>query len=451
MNKLNAADTTHIARLLSQELSAFEKNDVLSFLTGHVMDQSNGDESARIEWLKNVFCEVPLLDAGLDADKACRLFTFLLHDLYPDIKGYFSQELRIPFLMGVELVIRQLRELLSENSQQSNKLYRLQAITLSRLGAELTYTSDHDFAMQKLLSAVEIMQRLVAEEPSNKSFQRTLSNIFSNLGILEKDVSSETAHTWFEKSAAIRKLLLESEPENPFYMELLATSYCLLGDVAEHIESDAHFEGSIEYFLKNYRLCRQAVKIKLEDENYQYALSIACERLGCLRLQHDKPEKALRWFKKSYSVTERHYEANRDSRPKIDTYWVTCNLLGRTYSALGNVASAHDWLFKALEVAERLYSCDHNNIRYCGILAMACLNLAEELEGRHHETALKYFSRSLELTEARIRNGLRSIDYCKMAIAAHEGFERTNGEYASEASPNNRLAELKTLLDQISC
>jgi len=452
--KIDVNDSAQIVCTLSRQLSSSEKIDAVSILKAHLLDQSIGNELKRMAWLKNLFCEVPLLDMELDADKAIFLFTFLLNNLYPDIKGYFSQNVRIPFLMAVELVICQLRELLAHTQHQCNKLYRLQAMTMSRLGAELTFTADHDAAMKKLLSAMEIMQKLVVEQPNEAKSQRTLSNIYQNLGHLEKDVSSTAAFAWFEKSAVIRKQLLELEPGNPLNMDLLATSYCMMGDIEEHDNGNDDGSGGTQWFLKTYKLSRRVIAIKPEDEDYQFSLSLICERLGCLRLRQNKPERALKWFSKSYAITHQHYEANLNSRPKIDTYWVACNWLGRTYSALNDVASARDWFFKALEVAERLHALDHNNIRYCGILSMACLKLADELESSYPETAIKYFSRSLLLTESRIREGLRSIDYCNMSIAALEGLERTGKGHASPDSMacwKNRLVELQAMLDQISC
>ncbi|MDD2899033.1 MAG: tetratricopeptide repeat protein [Desulfuromonadaceae bacterium] len=452
--KLDVSDALQMLRILSRQLSAPEKADLLGQLKAHLLDQSIGNEYKRIAWLKNLFCEVPLLDMELDSDKAISLFTFLLNNLYPDIKGYFSQNVRIPFLMTVELVISQLRELLADSQCQCNKLYRLQAMTMSRLGAELTFTGDHDAAMKKLLSAMEIMKRLVVDEPNESKSQRTLSNIYQNLGHLEKDVSSTAAFKWFEKSAETRKQLLELEPGNPLNMDLLATSYCMMGDIEEHGNENDDGSGGTQWFLKTYKLSRRVIAIKPEDEDYQFSLSMICERLGCLRLRQNKPEQALKWFTKSYSITHQHYEANLNSRQKIDTYWVACNWLGRTYSALNDVASSRDWFFKALEVAERLYALDHNNIRYCGILAMACLKLADELESSYPETAMKYFSRSLKLTDSRIREGLRSIDYCNISIAALEGLQRTSMGHTSPDSltcQKNRLTELQKMLDQISC
>jgi len=452
-NSIDVSDSLQIVHILSRQLSASEKADLLVHLKAHLLDQSNGNETKRMAWLKNLFCEVPLLDMELDADKAISLFTFLLNNLYPGIKGYFSQNVRIPFLMAVELVISQLREQLAINSLQTNKLYRLQAMTMSRLGAELTFTADHDAAMIKLLSAMEIMQRLLAEEPNDGKFLRTLSNIYQNLGLLERDVSSTAAFMWFEKSAEIRRLLLELEPDNPLNMDILATSYCMLGDVEEHDEKAGGGDGK-QWFLKTCQLCRRAVAIKPGDEDFQFSLSMAYERLGSMRLRHNKPKNALRWFKKFYAITKQHYDASLNSRPKIDTYWVACNMLGKTYSALNNVASARYWLFKALEIAVRLHSLDHDNIRYCGIRAMACLNLAEELESSYPQTSMKYFSRSLELTDTRIREGLRLIDYLKITISALEGLERTSKDHASPDSSacwKNRLTELETMLDQISC
>ena len=452
--KVDISDAAHIVRILSRQLSASEKADVLGQFKAHLLDHSNDNELQRMAWLKNQFCKVPLLDMELDADKTIILFTFLLNNLYPDIKGYLSQNLRIPFLMAVELVICQLRELLADSQHQSNKLYRLQAMTMSRIGAELTFTTDHDAAMNKLLSAMEIMLRLVVEEPNEAKSQRTLSNIYQNLGHLEKDVSSTAAFKWFEKSAEIRNQLVELEPNNLLNVDLLATSNCMLGDIKELENENEDGDGGTLWFMKSYKLSRRVITIKPEDEDYQYSLSLICERLGCLRLRQNKPEQALKWFIKSYAITHKLYEANLNSRPKIDTYWVACNWLGRTYSALNDVTSARDWFFKALEVAERLHALDHNNIRYCGILAMACLKLADELESSYPETAMKYFSRSLQLTDSRIREGLRSIDYCNISIAALEGLERTSKGHASPdavACWKNRLVELQTMLDQISC
>ena len=452
--KLDVSDAVHTIHILSRQLSASEKADVLGHLKAHLLDRSSCNELIRMAWLKKLFCEVPLLDMELDADKAISLFTFLLNNLYPEIKGYFSQEARMPLLIAVEVVICQLRGLLAKNQHQCNRLYRLQAMTMSRLGAELTFTANHDAAMNKLLSAMEIMQRLVVEEPNEARSQRTLSNIYQNLGHLEKDLSSTAAFKWFEKSAEIRKQLHELEPGNLLNMDLLATSYCMMGDIEEHGNENDDGSGGTQWFLKTYKLSRRVIAIKPEDEDYQFSLSLICERLGCLRLRQNKPELALKWFTKSYAITKQHYEANFNSRPKIDTYWVSCNWIGRTCSAMNNEASARDWYFKALEVAVRLHTLDHNKIRYCGIRAMACLKLAQELESSYPETAMKYFSRSLELTDSHIREGLRSIDYCNISIVALEGLERTSKEHAtpdSSAYWKNRMAELQKMRDQISC
>ena len=79
-------DVVNIARYLSRDLSAQEKSDAVSSLKAYLLDNSYGSESDRAGWLKSIFCEAPLLDAALDADKAITLFTLLLTKLYPDIE-----------------------------------------------------------------------------------------------------------------------------------------------------------------------------------------------------------------------------------------------------------------------------------------------------------------------------------------------------------------------------
>jgi len=447
-----SGDVIQIARYLARDLDDSAKEEVLLSLKNRLLDASLGSEKEQFSWLKKLCCETPLIDTDLSADEVIRLFTLLLTRLYPKIHGHFSQNMRFTFLTDVELVIKQMPVFITLAQLQHNMLLRLQGIALSRLGYELIFTKNHEAAREKLNAAQAIIESICLEEPDNTKFMQTLSSVYENLGILEQDVSFSNAREWFVKSNEIRKQLVGIEPENPHFIDMLSDSYIFMGDIEEMSALDQSGHMSDEFYWKSYLLCKKLVAINPENDEFHRSLSIAYERIGNRRIG-TSPAKARQWFLKAYNIRKKQFQYERDSRSKIDTFWVCCNKLGQVHSTMGNMQMACSWFQEGLELAERLYSMDQKNIRYNGMLAIACLRLAEEMEKNCQPNARELFLRSQEITDGWIREGLCSFDYYNLAIQALEGLERIDSVvsiFGSTEKWSKRKEEIRIMLEELN-
>lgn len=439
-----------VVRHLARGLDDREKQVALQALRARLFSGDLADDGARAAWLQELCCAA-LLDTSLDAAGMVTIYSFLVSRLYPDIRAELSQGARLTVLEALELVLSTLEDEVPRSVDRCGGLKRLRALVLSRHGRELTNTVHHDAARHKLLEAVGILEELVRAEPNSAQLRCSLASALDRVGHLEKESSATAAFSWFDRAATIRAQLLDDDADNPVLMDLLGTSYCLLADAADHVNHESPDPRCLGWYLDSYRLYRRAAARCPERGDFRLSLLTLYDRLGSLRLRNGRPDRALIWFTKAYKAARRHHDEEPKSRLRLDTYWVACNWLGRTYAALGQPAVACDYLARGLGLAEQLFSWDRDDIRCTGILATACLHLAGELEETDAREAGHLYGRSFALTDPPLRDGLCSIDFCRLALAALAGLERVGCELTLMADVRfiSRKAELENLLARL--
>ena len=437
---ITSGDTLEIARYFKSDLNVKTKAEALHALKKRLLDASLGSEEEQLSWLKALFCVSPLMDTDISADEVIRLFSFLHTELYPEIWGSFPQDLLVTFLSDVELTLKHISELIQPSTQQHDSLLHLQGKILSQLGYDLTLTNKRNLAREKLTDSLDIMKNLVSKEPTNTGYNRTLSILFENFGNLEVHLSYFLASACYQDSSKIREKLVEMDPDNIGFILLLADSYFQIGDVEDMIEQtyekstcDVYFSDGIEHhievitadewFRRGYLLCKKLIAMKPEDCRCQRALSRAYERIGDRRL-NKYPAKALRWYLKAHIIKKKHLDNDSNSRVKLDDYWRCCNRLIRAFEETENMPQAIFWCYECLELAERLYAMDQTNFSSRFILAVACLNLAQELEKSYPGKARELYIRSNSILQSMNIKGLFSRYYLEVMNLAHNGLER---------------------------
>jgi tetratricopeptide (TPR) repeat protein len=141
----------------------------------------------------------------------------------------------------------------------------------NKLALFLRATGRRDEALISYEKAIEIGKRLVTENPTILDYQYNLAGRYHNLGNLQTDFGQfEAAMTMYQNAIEVSKRIVETNPAVPAYQDNLARHYCGLAKVLSAV-------GDTEKGLASYQKAL-SIRKRLVDESptvAQYRKSLA--------------------------------------------------------------------------------------------------------------------------------------------------------------------------------
>jgi tetratricopeptide (TPR) repeat protein len=140
-----------------------------------------------------------------------------------------------------------LQQQLTASGQVTPELQRSEAAALTESVVTLLTIGDTAGALTAADRARQILESLLATNPSNTNWQRHLSVSYENIGnVLEAAGQREEAFAAYQKSLAIRQKLADSDPGNAGWQNDLRSSIGSIGNLAYGLVLARNFASALE-------------------------------------------------------------------------------------------------------------------------------------------------------------------------------------------------------------
>ena len=253
-------------------------------------------------------------------------------------------------------------------------------------------------ALRRYEQLLALHERLVQAEPERVDLQRDLSNAYSSLSDLLRDLGQgKQAYEFLTKSLAIAQSLVQAEPESAELQSDLATLYNQMGDLFRVMGQG---EQALAYFSKSL-----AIRERLEQARPQHAdlrrdLSILYDYLGDLFRDMGQGEQALKFFMKALAIQACLVRTEPQRADLQRDLSILCGSLGDLYLDLGRRDKARDFFTKALDIAEHLAQVEPERADFQRDLSVSYMRLGDlYLDLGRRDEARDFFTKALAITE----------------------------------------------------
>ncbi len=232
------------------------------------------------------------------------------------------------------------------------------ALSLERLGDFWLLTRDFEKARAASEEALELRNKLVAENPDDKAENHALANLLDTQGeVYTRLIRHEDALATYERAYAIREKLFNEDSENQFYTRAMLATIDRLGD--------AYFNlNNMELALHWYELGRNQRRKMLEQDpenaRMERELALSYEKIGMVtRVLGEYPD-ALRILSESLAIRVKLLERNADSALALRDVMVTHSQLFNTYAQQENYPKCYEHLLAAQVIAQAMIDKNMN-------------------------------------------------------------------------------------------
>ena len=222
---------------------------------------------------------------------------------------------------------------MSELGRETVQLRYRKALMLIAFANNYGVLGNSEFRRQRAEAAVDILQQLTNERPSDTDFQFHLARAFTELGdALQSQGNPGAAVAQYEVSLFLNKRF--------GWEDNLAVSHERLGD---NLLRQGKLSEAKQHFLLNLNFYKRKVAESRFDPNALLGLSIAFERVGNILLSSGNKVEALDQYRQMLAINEqlsrsdpantewqRNPAAGRDNKQRqwdpLNVYWRTASL-----------------------------------------------------------------------------------------------------------------------------
>ena len=249
--------------------------------------------------------------------------------------------------------------------------------------------------------SIELMEELVAQNPTNLEYRYGLASRYLTLGGFERSTSSlENAQISFEKAKKIAEFLVQQQPESADYREFQGKVYNVLGDL---LRAKNEREESLNHVNKSLEIYKELVGQYPERGRFQYALAGVYNNLGVAANAEEKTEEARSHFQSAIDLIAPL--AAKDTKIEYSDY------LARVYHSFavwhrkaGEPAKAHKLYLKAIETWERLIAKVPTRRSFYSYLGTCHLSLGVwHYQKKEIGAARKSYKQAIEIFEQLVK------------------------------------------------
>lgn len=260
-------------------------------------------------------------------------------------------------------------------------------------------SGDYAAARRNYVRALELLTPYEKSHPDDRRLQRSISETYSGIATCDVRLGrlKEALEGHREGTARMERLLAQ-DPANASYQRDLMFKYSHIGDVLgnPNLRSLGDTAGAAQAYGRTVELARKLHEADPADQRARADYGIALARVGAV-LPASDPQARIATFRQALRLLEEVVRANPEnviSRIEISAIH---NFLGDSYLAAGQAGEAARAFSTGIEVAQPLLSSGSGTV-VTGSLFM-CRKLGELLARRgDREQSLSLARRALELS-----------------------------------------------------
>ncbi len=301
------------------------------------------------------------------ADEQSRIAVAILHEVIQDIQRQLirtpaSQDVRRSILQksmsGLERVSASLD--LRPEVDRNVLLARLYlADVYSQIGSDSEFAGLQE-AQKQLLLAREIANQLIAADPQNWSYQLDLGNILNRLGSVASQIGTAAeAEAFWRESLAIRERAFAHDPKKEDHFSDYLNALNMLGD---YYVRDRSLAEASKLNNKAYDLIQAHI-----DSNSNLSgdrmIDVTLNNYASLKLRQGATDDAISILGQSLERSRRMVASNANDRVARSDLAFVLTMFGRAHSSQGDYRSAEPFYLEALELRDRNYRQEPDNLR----------------------------------------------------------------------------------------
>ncbi len=397
--------------LLSQEVRqqrralrlAWSAAGLLLFLTGLAGWQSKiatDNERAAIE-------QKQIAEQQRDrAEKTLAAATATANTLVRDLASEFRHRVGMPVDLVRKILERAqaLQRELTDSGETAPELRYSAAMALDELVLTLSIQGDAAGAFAAAVQSRDILENLLAGNPDNQAWQRSLAVIYGKIGEVFSLVGRrEEALTARGRSVKIFVELSNADPSNVGRQADLSIGYGRLGDALVEV-------GRRTQAIEAYRIALALLeKLNAADPanvDLQVSTSITHDRIGDVLRMDGRREEAIEAYRKSLVIRENLVATDPDNTDWQRGLSISYERVGDMLAASKSQQEALEVYHKSLAIIARLAATDTGNGEWQRDLSVTHDRIGNVLlDMGRREDAVRTYRQSLA-----IREGLAAAD-----------------------------------------
>ncbi|HEV2955287.1 MAG TPA: tetratricopeptide repeat protein [Xanthobacteraceae bacterium] len=239
------------------------------------------------------------------AEQTLAAATETANGLVFDVVQRFQNVMGVPAALIKDILerARTLQQQLAQSGQVTPELQRSEASVLIETVNVLLTIGDTAGAFTAGDRARQILESLLATNPSDTDWQRELSVSYEKIGnVLVAASRREEALAAYQKSLAIREKLIASGPGNTQWQRDLSVSYNKIGDV---LIAAGQREEALASYQKSLAIAEKLAANDPSNAEWQRDLSVSYERIGDVLRATGRREEALASYRKSLAIAQK--------------------------------------------------------------------------------------------------------------------------------------------------
>jgi tetratricopeptide (TPR) repeat protein len=319
-----------------------------------------------------------------------------------------------------------LRERALEANPHSDELKRDISVSLGKLGASLSRRgkpSDPDGALDYLTRSLELSQSLLKAEPESQVRKRDvavgmewLGDLLKRRPLLDKN---DAAFRFYTRSLELKEQILTENPDDPETRRDVSVGLEKLSVFLFIRATDGDFELSLRQAIRCLSMRELLLKETPDSARAKRGVSTIAENLGRLYFERKQPgdvESALSLFARAVALSESLLKSDPSDIEAASDLGLALSRHANALAARGNPGdfeAALGHYDRSLELHQQL-SCDYpdsdSNLQNVSISLVEIGDLFSErsLPG-DTDAALGYYTRALEISEARLKTDPNSF------------------------------------------
>jgi tetratricopeptide (TPR) repeat protein len=301
-----------------------------------------------------------------------------------------------------------------------------------RVGRIIQLTGTRQDAERPYNTAIEILEKVVAQNPADARSKQHLARCYNNLAGLLFSAAGDTQRSadLYQKATTLQEQLVEHHPADTEYRHSLAS---ISFNVAMLQDRTGKPDEARAGFARAAALEQRAVAEQPDNPAYLHILALADDGIGRIDLQSGNREDAMRRFRQVADARERIVANNPGVADYLNKLAASYTTLADAFARERNWDEASQWHQKAIGIAERLVLLNPSVREY-------------------RDQQIRSYT-ALSETHARAGDAAAALAVAQQVVEGREALLRQNpGDHSDTiglAGAYNRLAMRQAALDRL--
>jgi tetratricopeptide (TPR) repeat protein len=268
------------------------------------------------------------------------------------------------------------QKLAAENPRVADYRRRL-GVCQNNLALVLWRRGRTDEARQAFAEAIRLQEDVQAAADDSGQCRVDLALAHSNWGKLQSETGdAEGAAASLARAVELQEQLLRAAPDDPERLRDLAVSLYNLGALNQERQPGQ----AVAYYEKAAALQTRAMELRPDDPLYRSELALTCNNLGVVQSQGGAVVQAAESYTRAVQLTGDLARQSPAQKSYRRTLALGFNNLGAAQRKLGRAAAAESSFRQALELQEALVKQDPGDVDLQSVLGVMYNDLGVVLE-----------------------------------------------------------------------